>query len=102
MKIVQVTYKTKAGYVTKNQQNIQQVMADLQKLNHSGLRYYACLRPDGQSFIHTAFFKTDDDEKHLLTLPSFIAFQQELKAEGLESPPKQEQLEMVGASWAVF
>jgi hypothetical protein len=102
MKIVKVTYTTKAEYAGQNQQNIQAVMADLQQLNHAGINYNACLGADGKTFIHTAFFKTDDDQKQLNELPSFRNFQEQLKASGLESPPKQELLNLVGTSTAIF
>ena len=102
MKIVRVTYTTKAEYVEHNQNNIKTVMADLQAINNSGINYNACLSPDGRSFTHTAFFNLDEDEKVLLGLPSFIQFQQELKSGGLEAPPKQEVLTLVASSTDVF
>jgi hypothetical protein len=102
MKIVKVTYTAKAEYAEQNQKNIKNVMADLQKLNHPGINYNSCLSPDGKTFIHTAFFKSDDDEKLLLQLPSFKLFQEQLKAGGLEVPPKQELLTLVGSSTNIF
>ena len=102
MKIVKVTYTTKAGFARQNQTNIQHVMADLQKLNNPGLFYHACLGPDGLSFVHTAFFRSEEDEKVLLGLPAFQVFQQQLKANGLDAPPKQEQLSLVGSSADIF
>src|ERR1035441_10416641 len=102
MKIVKVTYSTKPDYAEQNQLNIKKVMADLQKLNHPGLNYNCCLGPDGKSFIHTAFFNTTEDEKVLLTLTSFIDFQNQLKASGPETPPKQELLSLVGSSTDIF
>ena len=98
MKIVKVTYTTKAEYAAQNQKNIQQVMVDLQKINNVNILYHACLGADGKSFIHTAFFKTEEAEQVLLTLPSFKSFQEQLKASGPETPPKQELLTLVGAS----
>jgi hypothetical protein len=102
MKIVKVTYTTKAEYAEQNQTNIKNVMADLQKLNHPGINYNACLGPDGKSFTHTAFFKSDEDRTILNELPSFKHFQEQLKASGLESPPKQELLNLVGTSTSIF
>jgi len=102
MKIVKVTYTTKAEYAEQNQNNIKNVMADLQKLNHTGINYNACIASDGKSFIHTAFFKASEDEKVLLELPAFKTFQEQLKASGLESPPKQELLTLVGSCAPVF
>ena len=102
MKIVRVTYTAKAEYSGQNQQNIRNVMADLQKLNHPGLNYHVCLGADGKSFTHTAFFKSPEDEQVLLTLPAFKHFQEQLKANGIETPPKQELLSLVGSSTGIF
>jgi hypothetical protein len=98
MKIVKVTYTTKAEYAETNEANIKNVMADLQKLDHPGINYNSCMGADGRSFIHTAFFRSGDDEKLLFELPSFKHFQEQLKAGGLETPPKQELLTLVGSS----
>jgi hypothetical protein len=98
MKIIRVTYTTMPAFVEQNKANIQNVMNDLRQQGESGLFYFSCLGPDGKTFIHTAFFKTDADNERLSKLPSFLRFQQELKAAGFESPPKQEWLSLVGAS----
>ncbi len=98
MKIVRVTYTAKPEYIEQNQQNIQAVMSDLQQQNHSGINYNACLSADGKTFTHTAFFNSDEDQKSLNELPSFKHFQEQLKANGIEVPPKQELLTLVGSS----
>ncbi|MEP7264568.1 MAG: hypothetical protein ABI772_08720 [Bacteroidota bacterium] len=102
MKIVKVTYTTKAEFVEQNQSNIKMVMSDLQKSNHAGINYNACLSADGKTFIHTAFFNTDDDQKLLNDLPSFKSFQEQLKSSGPEVPPKQELLSFVGSTKSIF
>jgi hypothetical protein len=102
MKIVRVTYTTKAEYAGQNQANIKNVMAELRKLNNPGINYNSCLNPDGKTFTHTAFFNSDDDEKVLLELPLFKYFQEQLKASGLELPPKQEWPTLVGSSVDIF
>ena len=102
MKIVRVTYTTKAEYAEQNQTNIKTVMADLQKLNRPGLNYHVCLSPDGKTFTHLAFFNADEDEKTLIDLPSFQSFQQQLRASGPELPPKQESPTLVGSSKNMF
>lgn len=102
MKIVRVTYTTKAEYADQNQNNIKNVMSDLQKMNHPGINYNACLGPDGKTFTHTAFFISEDDQKVLNELPSFINFQAQLRSGGLEVPPKQELLNLVGSSKDIF
>src|SRR5882672_4249394 len=102
MKIVKVTYTTKAAFTEQNQQNIKKVMADLQKENYQGINYNACISADNKTFIHTAFFKTDEDQRILNELASFKHFQEQLKSGGLETPPKVELLHLVGSSPAVF
>ena len=102
MKIVRVTYTAKAEFAGQNQDNIKKVMTDLQKLNYPGINYNACLGPDGKTFTHTAFFKSDEDQKLLNELSSFKHFQEKLKAGGLEVPPKQELLTLVGSSSDIF
>ena len=102
MKIVKVTYTAKAEYTKQNRANIKNVMADLQKLQHPGIFYTSCLSADGKTFIHTAFFNADEDEKVLLELPSFKYFQQQLKQSGPEVSPKQELLSLVGSSKDIF
>lgn len=100
--IVKVTYTTKIEFVAQNAANIAQVMHDLDALNNSGITYFACLGADGQTFTHTAFFKSAEDQKALGALPSFGAFQMQLKASMPEMPPKQELLTLVGATGATF
>lgn len=102
MKIVKVTYTTKAEYSGQNQANIKNVMAELQKINDPGINYNCCLGSDGRSFTHTAFFESEEAEKVLLTLPIFKHFQEQLKASGPEVPPKQELLNLVGSSNNIF
>jgi hypothetical protein len=102
MKIVKLTYTTKAEFADQNQRNIKNVMTDLQRLNHLGINYNACLSADGKTFIHTAFFKSDEDQKILNELPSFKYFQEQLKSNGFEIPPKQELLNLVGSSNNIF
>ena len=102
MKIVKVTYTTKAEYSAQNQANIKTVMADLQKINNLGINYNSCMGSDGKTFTHTAFFKTDEDHKVLNDLPSFKTFQEQLKASGPEVPPKSDQLSLVGSSKEIF
>ena len=102
MKIVKVTYTVKPEYAEQNQINIKNVMDDLQQINHPGINYNACLGADGVSFTHTAFFNSEGDQQLLNELPSFKIFQEQLKAGGLDTPPKQELLMLVGSSVNIF
>lgn len=102
MKIVKVTYTTKEDFVEQNKNNIKEVMTELQQEKYSGINYNVCLSADGKSFIHTAFFNSDEDQKLLNEVAAFKSFQEQLKSSGLESPPKQELLSLVGSSSKIF
>ena len=102
MEIVRVTYTTRTEFAEQNKVNIRQVMADLQSLNTPGILYTSCLADDGKSFMYTAFFHSPVDHQTLNDLPSFQYFQRALKAAGLESPPKQDLLTLIGASRSLF
>jgi uncharacterized protein YchJ len=102
MKIVKVTYTTKTDFSEQNQRNIKNVMDEVRNMKHEGINYNACLSADGKTFIYTAFFKSEDDQKILNELSSFKHFQEQLKASGPEVPPKQELLNLVGSSTELF
>jgi hypothetical protein len=102
MKIVQVTYTTTHEYAPQNQRNIERVMTDLQQLNHPGIHYTACLQADGKTFVHQAFFKSEELQQILNGLASFQQFQLELKSSGLEQAPQQELLSLIGTSKNIF
>jgi hypothetical protein len=102
MKIVKVIYTAKTEYTDQNVTNIKAVMNVLKGVRYSGIFYHVCLSADGKTFTHTAFFKSDEDQKLLNELDSFRIFQERLKSGGLEIPPKQELMTLVGASNNIF
>lgn len=56
MKIVKVTYTTKAEFSGQNQSNIKNVMTDLQNANHQGIKLQCLFVRGHKTFVHTAFF----------------------------------------------
>ena len=98
MKIVKVTYTAKQEYMAQNSENIRAVMNDLQQLNHPGIHYHVCLGQNGLTFTHNAFFESEATQKILFELESFKHFQEQLKKHGLDTPPQQELLTLVGTS----
>jgi hypothetical protein len=102
MKIIYVTYTTTAEYAAQNQLNIQKVMDALSDPMYQGINYNACVCADGVTFMHYAFFKSAEDQALLGTVQAFKDFQMRLKESGLVSPPKQQELTLVGASQPVF
>ena len=101
MKAVKVQYTVSESYTKKNAENINQVMADLRKLNNPGIKYSSFLLDDKKSFVH--FVITDEKANDILSgLGSFKKFQSELKASQPEVPPKVEHLNLVGSSYDFF
>ena len=87
MKIVKVIYTTRPEFAEQNQANIKKVMTDLQSLKHPGINYNSCLGADGKTFIHTAFFKSEEDQKLLNELPSSNISRNNLNLVGLKFLP---------------
>ena len=102
MKIVQVTYTTTSEYSAHNQRNIEAVMAALKHDGISGINYNACLSADSKTFVHTAYFETEEAQLALNALPIFQEFQAQLKASEPEAPPRQVLLTLVGTSKPIF
>lgn len=102
MNIVKVTYTTKAAFAGENAANIGKVMTDLRLMDYPGVFYHCCLAPDGCTFTHTAFFKTENDRALINSLPSFQHFQQQLKASMPEVAPQLELMTLIGSSRDIF
>ncbi len=102
MKAVKVQYTVKESYAETNQKNINTVMADLQALKNSGIRYSAFILDDGKSFLHFAMYPDEDTAAIVNNLESFQYFRQQLKESQPEIPPKAEDLTLVGAAYALF
>jgi len=102
MKIVRVVYTARPEFVKQNMANIRKVMSDLGQLNYPGIFYSTCLSSDNKTFIHMAFFQSEEDQKLLNELPSFKDFQEQLKSNGFEKPPGQDLLTLVGSSKDIF
>jgi len=102
MKIVRVQYTTKPEYAAVNQENIRQIVNELKKINHQGIRYSAYLLPDGKTFMHLDHLENEEAHQVLQSLPSFKKFADELWASELEVEPKLELLTLVASTKEVF
>lgn len=102
LKIVRVQYTTKPEYAAHNKDNITKVMSDLREINNPGIKYGAYLLEDGKTFMHFTQFENEQAHQVLMNLESFRVFQAELKASGLETPPKAENLSLVASSYDFF
>jgi len=101
-KIVRIIYTAKPEYVSHNKENIARVMSDLRKANHPGIKYATYIQEDGKTFMHFTHFENEEASKLLNSLPSFKQFQDELKANGIEVPPKVDHLSLVDSSYDIF
>lgn len=102
MKAVKVQYTVQADYAETNQKNIQKVMADLKSLNNPGIRYSAFMLDDGKSFVHFAMYPDEETAAIVGNLESFQSFREQLKGSQPESPPKSEDLTLVGSAYEFF
>lgn len=88
MKIVRVQYTTSLQYAAINQENIRQVVNELRKTNHPGIKYSTYLLPDGQTFMHFDQFENEEAHKFLTGLESFKKFADGLEASRPEITPQ--------------
>ena len=102
MKAVKVQYTVKAEYAETNKDNISKVMADLQELANPGIRYSSFVLEDGKTFVHFGVYTDQEALDVVNNLPSFQSFREQLKASGPESPPKGDDLTLVGSSYEIF
>lgn len=80
-----VRYKTSEAQAHANEALVRAVFDELRAREPGGLRYASYKLADGVTFIHIATLDTPDD--HALTaLPSFLAFQAQLKDRCVEPP----------------
>ena len=102
MKIVRVQYTTTPEYVSRNKENIRQVVNELRKMNHPGIKYTTYMMPDGKTFMHFDQFENEEAHSVLTGLESFKKISDELLAIDLEVEPKLELLSLVSSAENFF
>jgi len=102
MNSVKVQYTVKADYVETNKKNIARVMDDLREINSPDIKYTAFLLDDGKTFVHFVMRANEEAAGILSNLEAFKDFQQQLRNSEPESPPKAENLMLVGTHWDIF
>ena len=90
-----VRYKTTAAGGDTNTALVRAVFEELRLRAPGGLRYASYRLADGVTFIHIASVETPEDNP-LTGLPSFKAFQSQLKDRCVE-PPVVTELSVVGS-----
>lgn len=102
MKIVWVQYSPRQEYAGTNMENIRQVINELRKLNHLGIKYSTYLIPEGKTFIHFDDFENEEVHLWLQGLESFKIFANELWTGKLEKEPKLELPSIVASTGDFF
>jgi hypothetical protein len=102
MKIVRVQYTTTQEYVEINKENIRQVLNELRKINHPGIKYSTYLMPDGKTFMHFDQFVNEEAHQFLQELESFKKFAIELEASNPEVEPVLELPSLVASTEDFF
>jgi hypothetical protein len=102
MKIVRVQYTTTPEYAGRNKENIRQVVNELRKMDHPGIKYSAYVMSDGKTFMHFDQFENEEAHNLLTVLESFKKFSDELLNSNLEVEPKLDLLSLVSSSEDFF
>jgi hypothetical protein len=85
MKTTMVRYKTSVAHADANERLVRAVFNELRARPPEGLRYASYRLADGVTFVHIATLEIPD-ENPLVVLPSFKAFQKQLKERCVEPP----------------
>ena len=99
MKAVKVQYTVKPEYVEQNKANIRKVMDELHSNPIEGMQYASFTLDDGQTFVHINMANDQETMDKLQEVEVFNDFRKALKVSGPISPPKSENLDLVGAGF---
>jgi hypothetical protein len=86
VKTLLIRYKTKKDHAAANEELVHAVFDELRTLQPAGLRYGTFRLDDGVTFVHFATTDTPSASEALTTLPSFKAFQKDLRTRCVEGP----------------
>jgi hypothetical protein len=86
MKTLMVRYKTKKDQAAANEELVHAVFDELRTRKPAGLRYGTFRLDDGVTFVHIAAMDAPEVSDALTSLPSFKAFQKDLRARCVEGP----------------
>jgi hypothetical protein len=86
MKTLMIRYQTKKDQAAANESLVHAVYDELRACKLAGLRYGTFRLDDGVTFVHIAIMEAPDVADRLTSLPSFKAFQKDLRARCVEGP----------------
>ncbi len=86
MKTLMIRYKTKKDQAAANEELVHAVFDELRARKPAELRYGTFRLDDGVTFVHIATMDTPAAGDKLTALPSFKAFQKNLRARCAQGP----------------
>jgi|SRR5690606_15651560 len=101
MIVVSVTYTVNKEYANKNKELIERFLHDFKQLEPASFLYTVFENPEGATFRHTSQYANKEIQQQILTLPSFVHFQEQ-RDKNLIAEPKIELFHYVGASKEVL
>jgi len=99
---VQVTYKINADFVEENKRNIAAFLADFKEMHNSKFLYHVYIKEDGLTFVHVSMYENAEIQQQILSIPSFVAFQQHRDEKGLMENLIIEKLNHIGSSLSLI
>lgn len=99
---IHVTYTVKPEFLAQNKQNISTLLADLKKLKDVSFFYNVYTKEDDLTFVHASMYADEDAQQKVINSPSFIEFQKQRDASGLDNLPKTEVLNLLGSSLSLL
>ncbi len=91
-----VRYAVKPDHVAHNEELVQAVLAELQRVQPAGLRYAAFRLDDGVSFIHLVSRDIEHGDRPPPQLPALKEFHAGIR-ERCDQPPVREGLSEIGS-----
>ncbi|NDI97802.1 hypothetical protein GWA97_01760 [Flavobacterium sp. LaA7.5] len=98
MIVYKVTYTMPDDFISQNQENIRAFMNDFKRIDASLFQYNVYQSSNRKTFIHLSHFNDEKIQKAVLSVSSFVSFQEKRDAGGLESAPLIEVLHFMESS----
>lgn len=102
MIVYKVIYTVKESFVQQNEKNVKAFLDDFRALDTDSFQYNVYQGKDKKTFVHFSHFKDADVQNTILNVPSFVSFQEQRDASGLEREPSIEEIFPLGSSKEVL
>lgn len=95
---VEVRYTVKESFISQNEQNISQFLADFKQLSKANFLYHVFASAEPGQFVHVGMYENEETQQEVLNVPSFLRFQQERDEQGLVGEVQIKTLSHLGSS----